>query len=175
MNRVLRAFLVWLMVIAMPVQGLAASAMIFCGPHHERLAQGLVFDAPAAGSEQAREPLPAHAAAVHAAHGHAAHGDAAHGHAAHGHATMSDAGAAPGSADADHDADSADSAEGLLTLHGKFSCSACAACCSALALPASFSLPEAVSPAQVLRTSPSAPVASHRPDGLDRPPRALLA
>ena len=36
MRRIVRAFLVWVMVIAMPVQGMAASAMLVCGPSHER-------------------------------------------------------------------------------------------------------------------------------------------
>lgn len=31
----LRLFLVWLIVAAIPLQGLAASSMLFCGPNHE--------------------------------------------------------------------------------------------------------------------------------------------
>lgn len=42
MNRALRAFLIWAMVIAMPVQGMAASLMLFCGTGHERVASAWV-------------------------------------------------------------------------------------------------------------------------------------
>ena len=45
MSRAVRAFLVWIMAIAMPVQGMAASAMLFCGPSHERMMQSLVVGA----------------------------------------------------------------------------------------------------------------------------------
>ena len=33
----MRSVLIWLMVLAMPVQGMAASTMVFCGPLHERM------------------------------------------------------------------------------------------------------------------------------------------
>jgi len=56
MQRVFRAFLVWVMVIAMPVQGMAASVMFFCGPSHERMMQGLMADAPVSPSSHAANP-----------------------------------------------------------------------------------------------------------------------
>lgn len=155
MNRVVRAVLVWVMVIAMPMQGMAASLMLFCGPSHERMLQGPVVAASAARPAQAGEPAHDHAGAGHAVHDHAAQGDRVVSQPALG-------------ADAD-------SAHGLSAHDGKVSCSACAACCSALALPASFSLPEVVRVAHPMQTSASAPVASHQPDGPDRPPRASLA
>lgn len=155
MNRVVRAFLVWVMVIAMPVQGMAASAMLFCGASHERMMQGLVLDAPASA--------PGHS-------GDAAHEVAAMDHGDHEHAGSG----APVASEPDMAADG-DGMGSLFPHHGKFSCSACAACCTALALPASFELPQAVRTAHALRSSPVAPVASHQPDGLDRPPRAVLA
>jgi hypothetical protein len=143
------------MVIAMPMQGMAASAMLFCGPSHERMMQGLVFDASAS-------------ATVHA--GHAMHEMAAKYHGDHEHASIG----APVASDPAMDADG-DGAGNLSQHHGKFTCSACAACCIALALPARFELPDALRTAQVLRSSLVAPVASHQPDRLDRPPRAVLA
>ncbi|MCW5664090.1 MAG: hypothetical protein KIT35_09665 [Piscinibacter sp.] len=155
MSRVVRAFLVWVMVFAMPVQGMAASMMRFCGPGHVHMGQGAELDA-AAPPAWVGEPGHEHAAAGHAMHAHtAAHDD--------------DEASRP-SAEA-----GMDGAEGLLAPHGKFSCSACAACCTALALPASFSLPEAAGPALPRQAAASAPVVSHHPDGPDRPPRAVLA
>lgn len=155
MNRVFRAFLVWVMVIAMPVQGMAASVMLFCGPSHERMMQGLMADAPALASSQTTAPGHDLMAADHGAHEHAV----------------------PAHSVADEPAAGADANDvtGLLPHHGKFSCSACAACCSALALPASFVLPVPSSPEYLAPMSPVEPVASHQPDGLDRPPRTVLA
>jgi hypothetical protein len=47
MLRVVRAFFVWALVVALPLQGLAASAMIACGASHERMMARLVPDASA--------------------------------------------------------------------------------------------------------------------------------
>lgn len=157
MNRVVRAFLVWVMVIAMPVQGMAASAMLFCGASHERMMQGLVLDASASAPGHATDAAREVATMDHGDHEHAGSGAPV---------------ASEPTAGADGDGDGIGS---LFPHHGKFSCSACAACCIALALPASFELPQTVLTAHGLRSSPVAPVASHQPDGLDRPPRAVLA
>ena len=155
MNRVVRAFLVWVMVIAMPVQGMAASAMLFCGPSHERMMQGLMVDGSGMASSQA------------AAHWHE---DSAADHGAHEHAAPEH----PGT-DSSGEATDTDGTTGLFPHSGKFTCSACAACCSALALPASFVLPVPSSPEHLAPMSPVEPVAPHQPDGLDRPPRTVLA
>jgi len=155
MQRVFRAFLVWVMVIAMPVQGMAASVMLFCGPSHERMMQGLVVDAPASPSSHAAKP---------------GHEPAATGHGVHDHAV-------PEHPVADEPATGADGNDvtGLFPHHGKFSCSACAACCSALCLPTSFVLPTPSIPEHVAPMPTVEPVASHQPDGLDRPPQTVLA
>lgn len=154
MSRIVRAFLVWVMVIAMPVQGMAASAMLFCGPSHERMMQGLVLEVPAAASGHV--------------HDHEHGGPAAdHGVQAHSDSNGPAASQAPQNADAV-------GPQGFVPHQGKFSCSACAACCSVLAIPAPFALPEAPSPVHPLHMAPVAPVASHQPDGLDRPPRTVL-
>lgn len=155
MHRVVRAFLVWVMVIAMPVQGMAASVMLFCGPSHERMMQGLMADGPGVGSSRVAE---------------AGHADSAADHGLHAHAAPAHPGADNAGAGSD--------ADGLTSLSphsGKFTCSACAACCSALALPAGFVLPPPSSPEHLVPMSPVEPVASHQPDGLDRPPRTVLA
>lgn len=155
MQRVFRAFLVWVMVIAMPVQGMAASVMFFCGPSHERMMQGQMADAPVSPSSHAANP-----GREPAATGHGVHEQAVPAH--------------PVADEPATDADGND-ATGLFPHHGKFSCSACAACCSALGLPASFVLPTPSIPEHVAPMPTVEPVASHQPDGLDRPPRTVLA
>jgi hypothetical protein len=155
MNRVVRAFLVWVMVIATPVQGMAASAMLFCGPSHERMMQGLMADGSGMASSQSAVTW---------------HEDSAADHGVHEHAATEHPGAGNSGAGTD-----ADGTTGLFPHHGKFSCSACAACCSALALPASFVLLAPSGPEHLAPMSPVEPVASHQPDGLDRPPRFVLA
>ncbi|MBA3589791.1 hypothetical protein [Methylibium sp.] len=40
MRGVLRIVLAWLLVLALPVQGVAAQAMLFCGPMHSTMAFG---------------------------------------------------------------------------------------------------------------------------------------
>lgn len=155
MNRVVRAVLAWVMVIAMPEQGMAASLMLFCGPSHERMMHAAGVDVAAVRSVQAGPTLHDPADAGHA-------GRALHDHAAPGDRVASQPAEATG----------ADPAGSLPGHHGKVSCSACAACCSALALPAGFTLPEAVGVAHPMQTSSPTPLASHQPDGPERPPRA---
>lgn len=155
MNRVMRAFLVWVIVIAMPVQGMAASVMLFCGPSHSRMTQGLFADGAELASSQGAANW---------------HEDSAADHGVHDHAAPEHLGAGNSGVVSD-----ADGTTGLFPHHGKFTCSACAACCSALALPAGFVLPAPSSPEHLAPMSPVEPVASHQPDGLDRPPRAVRA
>jgi hypothetical protein len=152
MFRVLRTILVWVMALAMPLQGMAASAMLFCAPGHAGVLQG---------------PGPA-AAAVGGSH-------AAHAH-HHGHdADAMDQAAPTIEVAADAPCAGADGPSDPPPHHGKFSCSACAACCSALCLPTSFVLPTPSIPEHVAPMPTVEPVASHQPDGLDRPPRTVLA
>lgn len=150
MSRIVRALLVWVMVIAMPVQGMAASMMLFCGPGHESAMQGLAHVAPAPHADHAGAHVHDHAAAAH------------------------DHGMWEAITDAPPSPDTA-SAELVVQQHGKYGCSACAACCIMLALPAGLSLPPDPGRAHPVLTSPSAPLPSHQPDGLDRPPRPALA
>lgn len=124
MHRVLRLFFAWALVIAIPVQGMAASAMSACGPSHPHAVQALAAAEPALA-----DGLDADA---------------------------SDATACP-----QH--------------HGKFGCSACAACCHALALPASFVLPALASAEELAPLATVATPSTQPPDGPDRPPRTALA
>ena len=183
MSGFVRAVLAWVLAFAIPVQGMAASAMLSCGPSHSRMIQGLT------GSGQGSEPAPtAHRVQpTHAAHAaHAAH--ATHdAHAGHRHTDGSEGsdGAQQASPRADTDqragSDLGESSlaarDARLTAQpsppqGDFSCSACAACCSLLALPAEFSLPDSRDLAHPMRATAPHPVASDQADTLDRPPRS---
>lgn len=161
MNRVLRRFLLWVMVLAMPAQGMAASVMLLCGPSHERMMQGRVVDPHSARPLHAQAQPPAQALPgpdlaqpagepgsplLHMRGCDGATGDGATG----------DGG--PLAADA-----------------AEFSCSACAACCSMLAIPARFTLPGRSEPAQRVPLATAVAANSPLPDGLDRPPRATFA
>ncbi len=105
--QVWRQFLIAVLVaLALPVQGLANAVMLNCGPSHQRM-QAVVSG---------------HAA--HAQHAEHAHHDSAappHSQAAHHADTAAVAGDDAGSPD-------------TLTDLGQFKCSACASCCSGLAL-----------------------------------------
>ena len=155
MHRLLRAVLVWIMAIAVPVQGMASSSMMSCGPSHERVMQVLAGDAPASAPGHATRLVHDMMAMGHDLH---AHPDSAHG-VAHGTAVGVDG----------------NDLSDLFPHHGNFSCSADAACCSVLALPADFALPPPLGPEDLTPMSPVFPLTSHQPDGLDRPPRTILA
>jgi uncharacterized protein involved in copper resistance len=73
MHPALRTFLMWLLMLAIPVQGFAASAMLHCGPGHQR-------------QQQAAAAMDGHEA--HAAH-HGQRGHSAH-HAEHAMSTAVD-------------------------------------------------------------------------------------
>ncbi|MCL4698178.1 MAG: hypothetical protein KJ023_14165 [Burkholderiaceae bacterium] len=155
MHRVVRAFVVWVMVIAMPAQGLAASSMLSCGPGHEHMARAfaLAMSAGGAGHDTA--------AAAHDKHAHAAPQGSAAGH---------EDRAAPHAAAAGAGNDVGDNA-GPFAPQGGSGCSACADCCSVLALPVDAMLPEPVGPLHPLRAAPAPRVASYPSDTPDRPPR----
>jgi hypothetical protein len=156
MSPVLRTFLMWLMMLAIPVQGFAASAMLHCGPGHQRQQQQAAhaIGGPATGGHEA-----------HAAH-HAGH-DGQHAQAAH-HGIS----AAAGDSASVASADGADGGTSPPLSAAK--CSACAYCCHSLAIM--------VTPHTIgVATPDSAPEAAVPPrveatvlDGLDRPPRPLL-
>ena len=57
----------------------------------------------------------------------------------------------------------------------KFKCSACAACCMGAAMPTAGLVITAVPPAMTTASFVSTPHADFLSDGLDRPPRLLLA
>jgi len=141
MPAILRSLLIWLMVLAIPNQGLAASFMQHCAPAGSPASTVAVAAPSAQGHDRAR-------AAQHAGH------DAAH--AAHGSEHAGAGGANPAHGN---------SAEAAGT------CSVCAACCHAIGMPPSPSaIAQAPDAAQVLQPAVM-DVESFVPGGLDRPPR----
>ena len=148
MCSIVRSVLIWLMVLAMPVQGMAASTVVFCGPLHERM----MLPPAAADHDESAVPehehlwrMQAHAATV----------------LPDDSAAAADAAGMP--------------AMNRFTHPGTFSCSACASCCSMLAIPESFA---SVGEPDLVNTTPAAlavGVQSFVTEGPERPPRSALA
>lgn len=162
MGQLLRTFLIWLVVLAVPAQGMAAATMLHCGPgHHGALAAQadveLLPDAPQA------------APGAHAAHGHASH-SALHANAA------SETGQDARSPDASETAQAGKTADPVKVAGAVYlKCSACASCCAGLAFPGTPVMPLALDPAREV-TALSPPLATSAViDGLERPPRILRA
>lgn len=149
MKRWVRCFAVWLLVLALPVQGFAASTMLLCGAGHHGAAQG------------------AEGGHAHASHMHMAARDVAQASAspAHDHAEQ---------APASHDR-SALSPLSSKHAKGVGKCSACAACCTVAFLPSTVIAFDA----PALGRAPAAvELITHVgffTDGPDRPPRLSLA
>lgn len=145
MRALARSLLIWLMVLALPTQGLAASVMQHCAPAgppaHSAATAALTMD----GHDH-----------VHAVE-HPGHHPAQAAHGSEGPAT-----------------DGANLTHGKATA-GTGKCSACAACCPAVGMPPSVSaIPTPPAETQALPL-PFIEVDSFVPGGLDRPPRTLLA
>lgn len=162
MRSVMRVLVVWLVAMALPVQAFAAGAMLHCGPMHERM--GAVGAAPVAQHDTThRHSVAAPAAGEPVHHAHGAPSPAELGAPMPGPGPGDPTAGAPGHAGAEPTA---------ATPLGDHQCSVCAACCVALALPATTAtLParpvEALFAALTLPAPPS-----FVPSGLDRPPRA---
>ena len=153
MSACFRIVVAWLLALALPVQGLAATTMQHCGPNH-------------AG----------HTTVAQAGH-HAQH-EQAHKHAyehAYEHAHFSAAASTPVQPDVSVDQAVPTVAKAEVSRAPAGKCSACASCCSALALvakPLWFPPPDPAS-------NPFLPSETRQPgfftDGQDRPPRPWLA
>jgi hypothetical protein len=144
----LRTFLMWLLMLAISVQGFAAAAMLHCGPGHQR-------------QQHVAAAVDGHEghAADHGQHGHSGH------QASHGMSAAGDDVASDGVASDDSGAPASLAAA---------KCSACSYCCYATAIVGTLpsvgvaapdTAPDAVAPPRVEGIVP---------DGLDRPPRPLL-
>lgn len=140
-----RTLLMWMLVLAVPAQGASAATMMFCGPGHHSVVQVLDHG----GSDSAD---------VHTYHDDGAGADHEHPQAA-----------------SEEAASSVVSASGKVIHHVKHKCSACASCCAAAALPPAFiALPTPLLADSFLPLAPRS-VASVPLDGLERPPRSILA
>ena len=149
MLRVLRFMLMWLLALAIPVQGFAAASMLGCGTGHHGAAGG---HSHALGMHQHAIDTPQHSYGVegdemaHAIHHQHAVGIQGDTHKAHAGTTSS-----------------------------KAPCSACASCCTSAALPATPVVFEAMhAPDAFVLLAPHR-VASFISGGPERPPRSVLA
>lgn len=146
MPRLLRTLLMWLLALALPVQGFAAASMAGCGARHG-----------VAAVHSHAMGMHGHAAQLaHHAHGHLANAMAQAGHSHH----------------ADEGATSGHHHDGKFS---KTSCSACASCCMSAALPATLVVFEATRVRDTFVSLAPQPVASFVSGGLERPPRPVLA
>lgn len=148
MGLLIRALLIWLLVLAVPAQGAAAATMAFCGPNHH-------------GGGAAAQMQPA--APAHHAH---QDGAAAQGHEHPQAAVLADEESAVSAVSA---------ASAKVSDASKHKCSACASCCSLGALLSSvLAVPAPVFTPTVFSTVVPG-VDTFAADGPDRPPRIVLA
>jgi hypothetical protein len=143
MNRIFKIWLLWLLIMAIPVQGLAAAAMLSCGSAH------------------AASPQAAH---VHIGHSQSDAMDHHHHHdtASSGHASdeVMDAPAGHGS-----------SGQHKHTISSCSACAAC--CLGAAVIPSGLALIPIYTSVELVAVSPSQFVTGHIPAGLERPPRTI--
>ena len=154
MGLLIRALLIWLLVLAIPAQGAAAATMALCGPNHH--------------SGGASAQMQATAPASHAHHNGAVAS-------AHEHLQ------ATAAADENSPASSVSSTSAAAVAVAKVSdvskhkCSVCASCCSVGAILSSvLAVPAPIfTPTVFCAVVPS--VDTFAADGPDRPPRMVLA
>lgn len=151
-----RILFVWLLMLAIPLQGFAATAMIFCTPSHHSTTNVVVGKVASATLE----------ATEHAAHHHANGAHSSH------HEDKSSAYASSNNSD---DTTIKTNTPLKIEKHGDSKCSACAACCASSAIVCST----LVNP---VATTGSEPIPftlesffSYVPEGSDPPPRPILA
>ena len=141
-----RKALMWLLLLALPLQGFAAATMINCGPNHHRMFSAAVTDRIESHHHAAVEP--------------------------HQHSM--------GMADDHREMVGEAGTTDLPSVHhldklSKFKCSACAACCIGAALPTAALAIASVPPAMMTASFVPTLHADFLADGLDPPPRLLLA
>lgn len=138
----------WLLMAAIPVQGLAAGMMVTCGPNHERMGQAI--EAIEHGQHQI---------------------DRAH-HAPDAGTSSVDADLQSFEEPLSEPLVSAD---GSLTKFGEFKCSACASCCTGAAITAAVFTFDAFTPTSLLTSIRVSGAPVFLTGGPERPPRLLLA
>ena len=149
MTRSMRRFIMWFLILALPVQGFAASTMLLCGAGHHGATRAVV-----------------------GGHGHASH---AH-RVAHDISNLSQSHADDHAAQAgsayDGAASNPQAAKDVKAVEGK--CTACAACCTVAFLPVSVIAFKAPAPSRVYPVVELTAHVVHVGSRLDRPPRFLL-
>jgi hypothetical protein len=150
----IRTFLVWLLVLAVPAQGLAAVTMAFCGPMHDR-----------AGVSLSHQP------------GHQAHHEQAAGSSPAGHDHQAMLAVVQADGGTAHTADVADTAPTTAESPPQqgHKCSVCSTCCSVGALMNTVLAVPELAAAHTVFAAVVATVATAAVDGLERPPRAARA
>ena len=141
-----RCVVMWILLLALPLQGFAAATMINCGANHHRML---------AASASAATEVHEHAMSGHHQHEADLAGDM--------HAAAVD--------DDEHGASLAHHLDKLT----KFKCSACAVCCMGAAMPTAALVIASFPPTMTTALFVSTPHADFVSDGLDRPPRLFLA
>ncbi|MBA3598245.1 MAG: hypothetical protein H0W40_12855 [Methylibium sp.] len=165
MRGVLRIVLAWLLVLALPVQGVAAQAMLFCGPMHSTAAFGSATPTVAATHHDhaLHEHGASPAAVVTEAHAHGAMN-------AHAPQQADPSNAEPQASGEETSTQPLPSAE-----MSSATCSVCASCCSMAAIATALVVPDTLSFSPVYTLSPFEPHASLAAGGLERPPKPRLA
>lgn len=150
MNRFVKQLLLWFLIAALPVQGMAAVIKANCGPRHHT-----VSVSPAADSAKVMQ----HMHSLHEEH------DASHIHSA------SEITESQVLTDAASSADLTPSGN-----HYASYCSACAACCTgAVAPPVSFSAVPIPDSVEEVAISPAVSYLGFIPPSLERPPKTFSA
>lgn len=158
----LRILLIWLLVLAIPAQGVAAATMLYCGPDHH----GTRSDSSRDGSHGVAAPAHHHARDAEPRH----QDHAMHDHAAHGGQNTESA-----DAQAEVSVVTVATVAGVPDSSPEVKCSVCATCCNAAAIASSVlgTSSNQASPAP-LPSVVASPV-SFITDGPRRPPRSFLA
>jgi hypothetical protein len=153
MTRVLRAFFIWAIALALPIQG-AAAALALCCDHTHR--------ATSLGDPAASAQLPCRHAHEH---GHA--------HSQAEQAQGTPKGALSAAPDTHIPDDFHHHGTAPSDTHIESGCSSCAACCSVLAMPMSLAPAAHTEPGRLASWSPPVKLPLNAPDTPERPPRAL--
>jgi hypothetical protein len=157
----LRLVVVWLVALALPVQGIAGVTMAHCGQSHERME---------AAKGTSHHQHSAHEAGAAHHHHDAGMADTTH--------TVDQVDQADHPDPADHAAAAQAKAEaqpGKFSDLGQYKCSSCASCCAGFALPSTMPrVPEPLSAPAVFAEA-VVTVDAFETDGPDRPPRTRLA
>ena len=154
MNRFVRRFVTCLLVLALPVQGLAASTMSLCGAGHHGASE-VIEGGHEHASHMHASDLEVGANDVPAASDSEGHDPAMRASASHDRSTFSPLPAEP--------------------VKGMGKCSACAACCMVAFLPTSVIAFTAQAPSHALPVIESTIRVGFFTEGPDRPPRRSLA